>query len=68
MISRFRARGTHCLSINMLSQSSIAGIDQAFRATHGTQRLLRDPLRQSLPQAYSDDTIRRGLHRLVGPA
>jgi transposase len=35
-----------------------------YRATHWTQRLLRDQLRQSLQQVYSDDTIRRGLHRL----
>jgi transposase len=35
-----------------------------YRATHWTVRLLRDQLRQDLQQEYSDDTIRRGLHRL----
>lgn len=35
-----------------------------YHATHWTVRLLRDQLRQNLEQDYSDDTIRRGLHRL----
>ena len=35
-----------------------------YHATHWTVRLLRDQLRKNLEQDYSDDTIRRGLHRL----
>src|SRR4051812_16154126 len=35
-----------------------------YHATHWTVRLLRDQLRQNLEQEYSDDTIRRSLHRL----
>lgn len=35
-----------------------------YHAMHWTVRLLRDQLRNNLEQDYSDDTIRRGLHRL----
>lgn len=35
-----------------------------YHAMHWTVRLLRDQLRQNLGRDYSDDTIRRGLHRL----
>jgi transposase len=35
-----------------------------YHATHWTIRLLRDQLRQNTDEEYSDDTIRRGLHRL----
>jgi transposase len=35
-----------------------------YRARHWTVRLLRHQLRRNLEQEYSDDTIRRGLHRL----
>ena len=35
-----------------------------YRAMHWTVRLLRDQLRKNLEQDYSDDTIRRSLHRL----
>lgn len=35
-----------------------------YHATHWTVRLLRDQVRQNTGQIYSDDTIRRGLHRL----
>ena len=35
-----------------------------YRAQHWTVRLLRDQLRKDLKQDYSDDTIRRSLHRL----
>lgn len=35
-----------------------------YHATHWTVRLLGDRLRRDLQQEYSDDTIRRGLHRL----
>lgn len=35
-----------------------------YRAMHWTVRLLRDQLRKNLGQDYSDDTIRRSLHRL----
>lgn len=35
-----------------------------YHAKHWTVRLLRDQLHRNLEQDYSDDTIRRGLHRL----
>jgi transposase len=35
-----------------------------YHATHWTIRLLRDQLWQNTAEDYSDDTIRRGLHRL----
>lgn len=35
-----------------------------YRAQHWTVRLLRDQLRKDLDQEYSDDTVRRSLHRL----
>lgn len=35
-----------------------------YHATHWTVRLLRDQVRQNTGEDYSDDTIRRGLHRL----
>jgi transposase len=35
-----------------------------YRAKYWTVRLLRDQLRKDLEQDYSDDTIRRNLHRL----
>lgn len=35
-----------------------------YHATHWTVSLLRDQLRRNLEQDYSDDTIRRNLHRL----
>ena len=35
-----------------------------YRAKHWTVHLLRDQLRNDLGQDYSDDTIRRSLHRL----
>lgn len=35
-----------------------------YHAKHWTVRLLRDQLRVKLEQDYSDDTVRRGLHRL----
>jgi transposase len=35
-----------------------------YHATHWTVRLLRDQLHQSFEKDYSDDTIRRSLHRL----
>lgn len=35
-----------------------------YHAMHWTVRLMHDQLRRNLDQDYSDDTIRRGLHRL----
>jgi len=35
-----------------------------YHAMHWTVRLLRDQLRKNLGQDFSDDTVRRGLHRL----
>lgn len=35
-----------------------------YHATHWTVRLLRDQVRQNMGEDYSDDTIRRALHRL----
>jgi transposase len=35
-----------------------------YHATHWTVRLLQDQLRLNTGEKYSDDTIRRGLHRL----
>jgi transposase len=35
-----------------------------YHAMHWTVRLLRDQLRNNLGQDFSDDTVRRGLHRL----
>jgi transposase len=35
-----------------------------YHATYWTVPLLQDQLRQNLGDVYSDDTIRRGLHRL----
>lgn len=35
-----------------------------YQATYWTVPLLKDQLQQNLEQEYSDDTIRRGLHRL----
>lgn len=35
-----------------------------YRAKYWTVRLLRDQLRKNLERDYSDDTIRRSLHRL----
>lgn len=35
-----------------------------YHAMHWTVRLMRDQLRKNLERDYSDDTVRRGLHRL----
>lgn len=58
------ARAGEIFDVLLHTLLMLSPAQSGYHATHWTVRLLRDQLRQNTGEDYSDDTIRRGLHRL----
>jgi transposase len=58
------ARAGHAMELLLRTLMMLSPERFGYHATHWTVPLLRDQLWQNVGQKYSDDTIRRCLHRL----